>query len=37
MTRLGRQAPDYQAEEIASSVLLRAELHRRTDELTAHP
>ena len=26
MTRLGRQAPDYQAEEIASSVLLRAEL-----------
>lgn len=28
MTRLGRQAPDYQAEEIASSVLLRAELSR---------
>jgi O-methyltransferase involved in polyketide biosynthesis len=26
MTRLGRQAPDYEAEEIASSVLLRAEL-----------
>jgi methyltransferase (TIGR00027 family) len=26
MTRLGRQAPDYRAEEIASSVLLRAEL-----------
>jgi methyltransferase (TIGR00027 family) len=26
MTRLGRAAPDYEAEEIASSVLLRAEL-----------
>jgi methyltransferase (TIGR00027 family) len=26
MTRLGRPAPDYEAEEIASSVLLRAEL-----------
>jgi methyltransferase (TIGR00027 family) len=26
MTRLGRPVPDYQAEEIASSVLLRAEL-----------
>jgi methyltransferase (TIGR00027 family) len=26
MTRLGRDVPDYQAEEIASSVLLRAEL-----------
>jgi methyltransferase (TIGR00027 family) len=26
MTRLGRRAPDYEAEEIASSVLLRAEL-----------
>jgi methyltransferase (TIGR00027 family) len=28
MTRLGRPAPDYEAEEIASSVLLRAELNR---------
>jgi hypothetical protein len=26
MTRLGRPVPDYEAEEIASSVLLRAEL-----------
>ena len=28
MTRLGRPVPDYEAEEIASSVLLRAELRR---------
>ena len=37
MTRLGRPAPDYEAEEIASSVLLRAELAEGTDELTADP
>ena len=30
MTRLGRPAPDYEAEEIASSVLLRAELAEGT-------
>ncbi len=30
MTRLGRPAPDYEAEEIASSVLLRAELAEET-------
>ncbi len=30
MTRLGRPAPDYEAEEIASSVLLRGELARET-------
>ena len=30
MTRLGRQVPDYEAEEIASSVLLRAELPEET-------
>ena len=30
MTRLGRPVPDYEAEEIASSVLLRAELAEET-------
>jgi methyltransferase (TIGR00027 family) len=30
MTRLGRPVPDYQAEEIASSVLVRAELAEET-------
>jgi hypothetical protein len=38
MTRLGRPVPDYEAEEIASSVLLRAELRRGDlDELAAYP
>ena len=30
MTRLGRPVPDYEAEEISSSVLLRAELAEET-------